>query len=100
MLQCAQCEFCEIGPDGQIKLNCHPFQNVKEPECLVKWQLLKLDIMTRAYMTTVAYYKKLAPLQEKMMKAMEREIDEIDEADSWKHGYDDEEDEEENEPLS
>ena len=95
MIQCAQCEFCEVGPDGQIKLNCHPFQNIKEPECLMKWQLLKLDLMTRAYMSTIAHYKKLAPLQEKMMKAMEREIDDLDEADSWKLGHYEENEEDE-----
>jgi len=89
MIRCKDCEFCHIGPDGNIELKCHPFQNVKESECLVKWQLLKLDTMVRAYMVTVAHYKKLAPMQEKMMKAMERELDDIDEADSWKRLSDD-----------
>ena len=86
MIQCKDCEFCHIGPDGNIELKCHPFQNIKEPECLTKWQLLKLDTMVRAYMVTVAHYKKLAPMQEKMMKAMERELDDIDDADKWKLG--------------
>ena len=86
MIQCKDCEFCHIGTDGNIELKCHPFQNVKEPECLVKWQLLKLDTMVRAYLVTVAHYKKLAPMQEKMMKAMEREIDEMDEGEKWKFG--------------
>jgi hypothetical protein len=89
MIQCKDCEFCRIGPDGNIELKCHPFQNIKESECLVKWQLLKLDTMVRAYMITVAHYKKLAPMQEKMMKAMEREIDDLDEADKWKLTDDD-----------
>ncbi len=84
MIQCKDCEFCHIGPDGNIELKCHPFQNIKESECLVKWQLLKLDTMVRAYLITVAHYKKLAPMQEKMMKAMEREIEEMEEGDSWK----------------
>ncbi|KPJ57697.1 MAG: hypothetical protein AMS16_00985 [Planctomycetes bacterium DG_58] len=95
MIQCKDCEFCEIGPDGSIKLNCHPFQTIKEPECLTKWQLLKLDTMVRAYMATVAHYKKLAPLQEKMMKAVEREIEEMEEGEQWKYGPTEEEEEEE-----
>jgi hypothetical protein len=86
MIQCKDCEFCHIGPDGNIELKCHPFQNIKEPECLTKWQLLKLDTMVRAYMVTVAHYKKLAPMQEKMMKAMERELDEMDDGEKWKLG--------------
>ena len=57
----------------------------------MKWQLVKLDMMVRAYMSTVAHYKKIAPLQEKMMKAMEREIEEMDEGESWKYGGDDDE---------
>jgi hypothetical protein len=85
MIQCNTCEFCHIGPDGNIELKCHPFQNIKESECLVKWQLLKLDTMVRAYLITVAHYKKLAPMQEKMMKAMERELNEMEEGDSWKY---------------
>lgn len=100
MIQCKDCEFCEIGPDGSVQLKCHPFENIREPECLTKWQLLKLDTMVRAYLTTVAHYKKLAPMQEKMMKAMEREIDELEEGEAWKYGGDEEEEgkeEEENE---
>lgn len=90
MIQCKDCEFCRISADGNIELKCHPFQNIKEPECLVKWQLLKLDTMVRAYLVTVAHYKKLAPMQEKMMKAMEREIDDLDEGDKWKYSGDEE----------
>ena len=95
MIQCKDCEFFEATPDGSFQLKCHPFQNIKEPECLTKWQLLKLDTMVRAYLTTVAAYKKLAPMQEKMMKAMEREIEEMDEGEKWKYG---EEEDEEIEP--
>ena len=98
MIQCKDCEFCRIGPDGNIELKCHPFQNIKESECLVKWQLLKLDTMVRAYLVTVAHYKKLAPMQEKMMKAMERELDDIDDADSWKYTGDDKPADEPDEP--
>ncbi len=70
--------------DGQVSLKCNPFTNIREPECLVKWQLLRLDLMTRAYMMTVAEYRKLAPLQEKLYRRMSREIDEMDDNDSWK----------------
>jgi hypothetical protein len=94
MIQCKDCEFCEIGPDDSIQLKCHPFRNIKEPECLTKWQLLKLDTMVKAYLTTVAHYRKLAPMQEKMMKAMEREIEELEEGEQWKYGLDEEDEEE------
>ena len=97
MIQCKDCEFCEIGADGSIQLKCHPFKNIKEPECLTKWQLLKLDAMVRAYMTTIAHYRKLAPMQEKMMKAMEHEIEEMEESEKWKYGGTDEEEEQEEE---
>lgn len=93
MLQCKDCEFCEFGPQGQVQLKCNPFSNVKEPECLTKWQLLRLDMMTSAYMATIAEYKKIAPLQEKLYRRMSREMDEMDDADSWKHDEEDDEDE-------
>jgi hypothetical protein len=88
-----------VGPDDGIQLNCNPFKDVKEPECLTKWQLLKLDTMVRAYLTTVAQYKRLMPLQEKMMKAMEREIEDLDEAESWKTAGDEGEDDEDLDEL-
>ena len=88
MIQCKDCEFCEMAPDGQVQLKCNPFASIKEPECLTKWQLLRLDLMTRAYMMTVAEYRKLAPLQEKMYRRMSRELEDMDEADSWKQDDD------------
>jgi len=92
MIQCSQCEFFHRGPDGQPKLLCDPYANIKEPECLVKWQLLKLDTMVQAYMGTVEMYRRLAPLQEKMFRHMQRELDEVEEADAWKLGDEDDED--------
>jgi hypothetical protein len=89
MIQCKDCEFCEKGADGQVQLRCNPFENVKEPECLAKWQLLRLDLMTRAYMMTIAEYRKFAPLQEKLFRRMSREMEEMDDADSWKQEDDD-----------
>ncbi len=93
MIQCRDCEFFSRGPDGSVVLRCDPFATIKEPECLAKWQLLRLDTMVRAYQATLQIYQRLAPLQEKMIRHMEQEIDEAEEADSWKKQYDDDEDE-------
>ena len=47
--------------------------------------------MVEAYQATLQYYRKLAPLQERMFKHVERELDDIDESDKWKmDGEDDE----------
>lgn len=94
MLQCSECELAQIGPEGQVHLRCNPFSTIKEPACLEKWQLLKLESLLRAYAATLEQYRRLAPLQEKMMKFMEREMDDVDEADKWKTGYEDEDEEE------
>jgi hypothetical protein len=88
MLQCAECEFADIGPHGEVRLRCNPFINVKEPECLDKWQLMKLEALVQAYAATLDQYRRLAPLQEKMMKYMEHEIDDVNEADKWKTEWD------------
>lgn len=97
MIQCDQCEFFHRGPDGQAVFSCDPFSTIKEPECLSKWQLAKVSQLVQAYQATLAYYHKLAPMQEKMFKVMEREIDDISEADRWK--VEDEDDEEEADGL-
>ncbi|HUU32323.1 MAG TPA: hypothetical protein VMY69_09530 [Phycisphaerae bacterium] len=91
MIQCKDCEFCELGEGGQVRLKCNPFTNIKESECLLKLQLMRLDLMTQAYMMTIAEYKKIAPLQEKLYRRMSREVDEMDEADRWKYEGEDEE---------
>lgn len=98
MIHCSQCEFFVRGPGGQVGFKCDPFSTIKEPECLVKWQLIKIDMMVRAYQATLEMYKRLAPLQEKMFRHMEQEIDDINEADRWKYGPEDEDDEEDEEP--
>lgn len=90
MIQCSECEFFSRGPDGKPVLRCDPFATIREPECLAKWQLLKIDTMVRAYQATLEMYERLAPLQEKMFRHMEREIDEAEEADAWKYNEDDE----------
>jgi hypothetical protein len=91
MIQCTDCEFFQRGPNGEVAFGCDPFSTIKEPECLNKWQLIKINQMVASYQATLKYYEKFAPMQEKMFKMMEREIDEVEEADSWK--YDDQEDE-------
>jgi len=99
MIQCSECEHFIRGPGGQVRFTCDPFSNIKEPQCLMKWQLIKIDMMVQAYQATVAMYKKLAPLQERMLRQMEQEMGEMDEADRWKFGLDDEDEPEEDNDL-
>ncbi len=91
MIQCSECEFFNQAGGGRLGFKCDAFSTIKEPECLMKWQILrtaemsqKLDRMITAYEATLAIYRRLQPLQEKMFRHMEREIDEADEADTWK----------------
>jgi len=90
MLQCTDCEFFERDAAGQTALRCDPFSTVKEPECLQKWQVFKMGQMVAAYHATLGFYNRLAPMQEKMFKAIEREIDDMGESEKWK--YTDDED--------
>jgi len=99
MIQCSACEHFVRGPGGQIRFTCDPFHNIKEPQCLMKWQLIKIDMMVQAYQATVAMYKKLAPMQERMLRQMEQEMGELDEADRWKYGLDDEDEPEDGSDL-
>lgn len=91
MLRCQECEFYRTGPDGTPRLACDPFSTIKEPECLMKLQLAQLTTIARSHQATLDMYKRLAPIQEKMMRHMEREIDEAESADQWKLGLDDDE---------
>ena len=84
MILCQNCEFFHKSPQGEISFTCDPFGTIKEPECLAKWQLIKLNQMVATYQATLSYYRKLAPMQEKMFKVMERELDDIGEAEQWK----------------
>jgi hypothetical protein len=90
MIQCKDCEFYSRGPDGEVGFRCDPFSTIKEPECLAKWQLLKINQMVAAYHATLEYYHKLAPMQEKMMKVVQNELDEMNEGEKWKVEDDDE----------
>jgi len=95
-MQCKDCEFYHKSPDGEISFACDPFTNVKEPECLAKWHLIKINQMVISYQATLDYYRKLAPMQEKMFKVMERELDDMDEGEKWKIADEDNEEEGEN----
>ena len=90
MIQCQDCQYFRRGEDGEISFACDPFSTIVEPECLQKWQLIKINQMVAGYQATLDYYRKLAPLQEKMFKAMEKEIDSMNESDKWKISEDDE----------
>ena len=94
MLQCTDCEFFRRNPNGEPELTCDPFSTIKEPECLAKLQLLHLKTIAQSHQATLDMYRRLAPLQEKMFRHMEREIDESESADSWKLELNDEEDDE------
>jgi len=93
MIQCKDCEFYEQGPAGQRTFKCDPFTNIKEPECLAKWQLLRLDMLVSSYRGMIAMQQKMAPMQDKIFKFFQREIDDMEESDGWKL---EEEDEDEN----
>lgn len=89
MIQCKDCEFCHRQPGGEVSLSCDPFSNIKEPECVNKWQLIKINQMVATYQATLDYYRKLAPMQEKMFKVVERELDDMNEGEKWKASEED-----------
>lgn len=93
MIQCKDCEFCEIGPDDRRSFKCDPFTNIKEPECIAKWQLIRLDMLLASYQNMLQWYGRLAPLQDKLIKYMQREINELDDTESWKQDEDEDRDE-------
>ncbi|GAG85521.1 unnamed protein product, partial [marine sediment metagenome] len=39
-----------------------------------------------------AFYQKIAPMQEKMFRVIEREVEDLDESERWKIAEDDEDD--------
>lgn len=92
MLDCKACEFFRAAPDGSPQFSCDPFSTIKEPECLLKWQLIQLNVIAHSHQATLDMYRRFAPLQEKMFKHMEREIDDAEEGESWKRADDEEED--------
>jgi len=92
MIHCEDCKYFNRGEDGQISFSCDPFSNIVEPECIQKWQLIKINQMVSCYQATLEYYRKLAPMQEKMFKVMENEIDSMNESEKWKIADEDDED--------
>lgn len=93
MIQCKDCELCEVGPDGKRTFKCNPFANIKEPECIQKWQLIRLDMLLASYQSMLKWYDRLAPMQSKLMKYMKKELDDIDESERWRVDEDEDEDE-------
>ena len=86
-----------MGPGGKRTFKCDPFNNIKEPECIAKWQLIRLDMLLASYQGMLKWYGKMAPLQDKIIQFMQREINELDEAESWKVDDEDQHDDEEQE---
>ena len=84
MIQCQDCEFFKLGPNQQRTFTCDPFVNIKEPECIGKWQIIRLNMLVASHQSMVSWQNKIAPLQDKMFRYMEREINEMDESESWK----------------
>ncbi|UCG46857.1 MAG: hypothetical protein JSU94_15325 [Phycisphaerales bacterium] len=93
MIQCKDCDLCEAGSDGKRTFKCDPFSNIKEPECIAKWQLIRLDMLLASYQAMLRWYGKLAPIQDKLFRYMEREIEDIDESERWKIDEEEENDE-------
>lgn len=94
MLKCNECEFYQPTAEGRKNFLCDPFSTVKEPECLQKWQILRLEMLLAGYGQMLAAQQSMEPMHRKMMQYVEREIDGINEADQWKLNGLDEEDEE------
>jgi hypothetical protein len=89
MIQCTDCEFYEQAPEGRKMFKCDPFVNIKEPECLSKWQILRLDMLLSRYQGVISQQQQMAPMQSKIMRYIERELDDLDESDKWKLSEDD-----------
>ena len=94
MIQCKDCEFCEIAENNHRTFKCDPFSNVKEPECLAKWQLIRLDMLVASYQSMLRMQQKMAPLQDKIVKYMSKELEDLDESDKWKIDEDEPDEEE------
>jgi hypothetical protein len=84
MIQCKDCEYYKEGENGQRIFECDPFKSIKEPECLMKWQLLRLDLLLTHQQAMLASQRKMAPMQDKIFKYLKRELDDIEDTDRWK----------------
>lgn len=85
MIQCKDCELYREEPNGKRLFLCDPFRSIKEPECLQKWQLLRLDMLQQTFGSMVAMQTRMAPLQDKIFKYIKREIDDMEQTDKWKY---------------
>ena len=92
MIQCKDCEFYEESEDGRRAFKCDPFKNVKEPECLTKWQLLRLDMLLAGFRGMTSFQERMAPMQDKIFKYVKRELEDLDESENWKVDDDDDDD--------
>ncbi len=104
MIQCSECEYFRRGDNGEVSFACDPFSTIKEPECLAKWELIKssevaarlqgvqatLQQLADSYRAMIDYQQRLQPMQDKMFRFVEREMEDVNEAEKWK--LDDEED--------
>jgi hypothetical protein len=91
MLRCEDCEFFSRDAEtGRITMKCDPFSTIKEPPCLEKMQLLRMDSLVQMYQAMLRFYQNMAPMQKKMFDMMKREMDDVDEAERWKQIDDDE----------
>src|SRR5262249_9056669 len=59
MIQCQNCEHYHAGEGGQVSFTCNPFGNIVEPECLQKWQLLRMTELTQKVDRLVAAYESM-----------------------------------------
>lgn len=84
MIQCKDCDLYHQESDGRRIFLCDPFSNIKEPECLQKWQLLRLDMLLQAFGSMTSMQARMAPLQDKIFKYIKREIDDMEQTDKWK----------------
>ena len=89
MIQCSECEYCIIAEDGRKVFKCDPFTNIKEPECLQKLQILRLDMLTATYRRMLGFQEKMAPMQDKLINYVQREIESMDESENWKYNNND-----------
>jgi len=92
MIQCKDCELYEEDSQGRRTFKCDPFTNIKEPECLHKWQILRLDMLVAAYRGMIGFQEKMAPMQDKILKYVKRELEDLDDSESWKADDDQEPD--------
>ncbi|MGE4286574.1 MAG: hypothetical protein AB7F23_08220 [Phycisphaerae bacterium] len=92
MKQCKDCEFYSMGDDGRRRFLCDPFGNIIEPECVGKWQLMRLDTLVSLIEEQNLGSRKIAPIQEKLIRYVEREIEEMEEGEDWKYPQDEDDD--------